>query len=268
MPRRAGGMPPIRKSMGQHFLTDRGILTRIVDGLAPGKDETVVEIGPGRGALTDVLRERAGNVVAIELDRALAAILVERYKGDQRVRIVQNDVLSVNLAEVAGGPYALVGNVPYNITTPIVFHSLRRPRARRMVFLVQKEVAERMAASPGGGDFGALTVNLQAVAAVRMLFSVPAGAFHPKPKVTSAVVELVPREVPLIRPEEEEPFREFVQAVFGMRRKQMKRLIRSIVPASREAAEALLSRCAIDPESRPETLAIDRFVTLFRTTRS
>ena len=260
-------MPPVRKRLGQHFLTDRGILGRIVDALAPEPNETVVEIGPGRGALTDALRERAGRVVAIEVDRALAAMLRERYAGDQRSRILEADVLTVDLAQAANGPFVLVGNVPYNITTPILFHALKRPRPRRMVFMVQREVADRMQARPGGREYGALTVNLQAVAAVRTCFAVPAGAFHPKPKVSSAVVELVPLEVPRVQPGEEAPFREFVTAVFGMRRKQMKRLIRGIIPASREAAEEILIGCGIDPESRPETLPVERLVALFRTVR-
>ena len=268
MPGRAGGMPPVRKSLGQHFLTDRGILGRIVDALAPRPDETVVEVGPGRGSLTDVLRQRAGHVVGIEIDRALAGILTQRYAGDSRVRILQADVLSVDLAQAAGGPFALVGNVPYNITTPILFHALRRPRPTRMVFLVQREVADRMQASPGGREFGALTVNLQVLATVRTLFGVPAGAFHPKPKVSSAVVEVVPLATPAVQADEEAPFREFVQAVFGMRRKQMKRLIRAIIPSSREAAEILLERTGIAPEARPETLRVEQFVALFRTTRT
>ena len=268
MPRRAGGMPPIRKSLGQHFLTDRAVLGRIADALNPDRSETVVEIGPGRGALTDFLRDKARLVVGIEVDRMLAAMLTERYRGDERVRIVEADVLAVNLAEVAGGPFALVGNVPYNITTPILFHALERPRPSRMVFLVQREVADRMQATPGSGEFGALSVNLQAVAAVRTLFTVPAGAFHPKPKVSSAVVELVPRATPAVHAGEEAPFGEFVQALFGMRRKQMKRSIRSIVAASLEEAEVLLAQCGIDAEARPETLAIEQFVTLFRATRA
>ena len=264
MPRNAGGMPPVRKSLGQHFLTDRGILNRIVDGLAPGPQDTVVEIGPGRGALTDILKERAGRVVAIEVDRALAAMLRTRYAGDARIHIIQADVLGVQLTDAAGGPFLLAGNVPYNITTPILFHALERPRPRRMVFLVQREVADRMQAAPGGKEYGALTVNLQVLATVRTLFGVPAGAFHPKPKVSSAVVELVPLAAPAVLPEEEQPFREFVQAVFGMRRKQMKRSIRAIVPSSRVAAEDLLARCGIEPEARPETLSVEQFVALFR----
>jgi 16S rRNA (adenine1518-N6/adenine1519-N6)-dimethyltransferase len=261
-------MPPVRKSLGQHFLTDRGILSRIVDALNPGKGETVVEIGPGRGALTDFLRDRARLVVAIEIDRMLATMLTARYREDERVKIVEGDVLKVNLGDAAGGPFALVGNVPYNITTPILFHALERPRPSRMVFLVQREVADRMQAPPGSGEFGALSVNLQSVAAVRTLFTVPAGAFHPKPKVSSAVVELVPLETPAVLEAEEGPFGEFVQALFGMRRKQMKRSIRGIIDASREEAEALLAKCGIEAEARPETLRVDQFVTLFRATRS
>ena len=268
MPPRAGGNPPIRKSLGQHFLTDRSILSRIVDGLAPGRDETVVEIGPGRGALTDFLRDRAKLVVAIEIDHMLADMLTERYRGDERVQIVEADVLKIDLAQAAGAPFALVGNVPYNITTPILFHALQRPRPTRMVFLVQREVADRMQAPPGSREFGALSVNLQAVAAVRTLFMVPAGAFHPKPKVSSAVVELVPLSTPAVLPEEEGAFGEFVQAVFGMRRKQMKRSIRAIVTATRDEAVALLARCGINAEARPETLRVDQFVTLFRATRN
>jgi 16S rRNA (adenine1518-N6/adenine1519-N6)-dimethyltransferase len=258
------GLPPVRKSLGQHFLTDRRILGRIIDVLAPQPDETIVEVGPGRGALTELLRERAGLVVAVEVDRALAAILRKRYEGDPKVRIVEDDVLRVDLSAVAGGAYALIGNVPYNITTPILFHSLRPPRTSRAVFLVQREVANRMRATPGGKEYGALTVNLQALTTVRVHFGVPAGAFVPPPRVDSSVVELVPLAQPAVELAEEGPFREMVQAAFGMRRKQMKRVLRGLVPATREAAESILAEIGIDPEARPETLAVPQFVALFR----
>ncbi len=267
MTRRVGGLPPVRKSLGQHFLRDRRILNHIADALDPRPDETVVEIGPGRGALTEILRERAGCVVAIELDRALAALLSERYAGDSKVRIIQADVLEVNLAEAAGAPYALTGNVPYNITTPILFHALRRPRPARAVFMVQQEVAVRMAAKPGGKEYGALSVNLQAVAAVRLLFGVPAGAFTPPPRVDSRVVEVVPLATPAVSAEEEGGFREFVQAVFGMRRKQMKRVIRGIVPSTVEAAETLLRTASVAPDARPETLTVAQLVDVCRRLR-
>lgn len=257
-------MPPVRKSLGQHFLSDRRARSRIVETLAPRPDETIVEIGPGRGALTDLLVERAGRVVAIEYDRALASILVERYAGDARIRVMQADVLDVNLADAAGGAFAVVGNVPYNITTPILFHSLRRPRPERAVFLVQREVADRMGAAPGTRDYGALSVNLQALTTVRSCFGVPSTAFTPRPKVDSSVVELVPLARPTVNPDEEQGFREMVQAAFGMRRKQMKRVVRGLVPATRESAEGLLEDVGIRADARPETLTVGQFASLYR----
>ena len=261
-------MPPVRKSLGQHFLTDRRTRRRIIETLAPRADETIVEIGPGRGALTDLLRERAGRVVAIEYDRALAAILTERYAGDVRMRVVQADVLDIHLAEAAGGPFALIGNVPYNITTPILFHALRPPRPTRAVFLVQREVADRMGAAPGSRDYGALSVNLQALTAVRTCFGVPGAAFSPRPKVDSAVVKLTPLAHPIVGVAEEQGFREMVQAAFGMRRKQMGRVVRGLVPATRESATDLLAELSIAVDVRPETLTVEQFAALFRRLRA
>ena len=256
-------LPPARKSLGQHFLSDRRILGRIADALDLQPDETVIEIGPGRGGLTDLLRERARRVVAIEVDRALAAILRERYAGTN-VEIVEADVLQTDLHTAAGGDFALVGNVPYNITTPILFHALEPPRANRMVFLVQREVAERMSASPGGKEYGALTVNLQAVASVETLFRVAPGSFQPPPKVESAVVKLVPLANPVVPPDEEKRFRATVQGIFGMRRKQMRRVVRSLFNLDAERADDLLRRSEIEPEVRPETLAPADFARLLR----
>jgi 16S rRNA (adenine1518-N6/adenine1519-N6)-dimethyltransferase len=262
--RRGGdGLPPVRKSLGQHFLSDRGILGRIVDALEPVPGETVVEIGPGRGALTDILRDRGVQVVAIEYDRALAELLMARYAGTS-VRIVQADVLETNLGEVAGGPYKLIGNVPYYITTPILFHALRPPRAERAVYLVQREVADRMRAAPGTEEYGGLTVNLQALARVESLFRVPAGAFHPPPKVDSTAVRVTPLERPLVAGGEEKPFREMVQAIFGMRRKQMRRILRELAGLTADEADRVLAASGIAPEARPETLAPERFAALGR----
>lgn len=261
------GLPPIRKSLGQHFLVDRRILSRIADALDPGPEETVIEIGAGRGALTDVLRERTKRLIAIEYDRALAALLRERYASDDAVRVVEADVLEVSLGEIAGGSYSLIGNVPYYITTPILFHALRRPRAERAVYLVQREVANRMSAPAGADDYGALSVNLQALATAETVFRVPAGAFNPRPKVDSAVVRVVPRDEPLVSTAEEQPFRELVQAAFGLRRKQMRRVVREINPMSAENADDLLLRSGIAGGVRPETLTPAQFVALFRVLR-
>jgi 16S rRNA (adenine1518-N6/adenine1519-N6)-dimethyltransferase len=263
-----GGLPPVRKSLGQHFLSDPRILGRIADALELTGTETVVEIGPGRGALTAQLATRAGALVAVEVDRRLAELLRQRYADDPRVRVVEADVLSVRLADVAGTEdFVLVGNVPYYITTPIVFQALEPPRPRRSVFLVQKEVADRMAAPPGSKTYGALSVNVQAVARVQSLFRVPPGAFQPPPKVDSAVVRLVPRADPDVSPEEESSFRTLVQQAFAMRRKQMRRVIRSLFSLDADAAEALLATAGVDPEVRPETLSAADFARVLRASR-
>jgi 16S rRNA (adenine1518-N6/adenine1519-N6)-dimethyltransferase len=264
-PRRdRAGFPPTRKSLGQHFLTDRRILGRIADALHLTGTETVLEIGPGRGALTDILVERAGRLIAIEYDRALAEILRERYARRNNVLIAEADVLEVSLGELAAGPYVLIGNVPYYITTPILFHALVPPRAERSVYLVQKEVADRLSASPGTKEYGALTVNVAAVAKAETLFKVPAGAFSPPPKVESAVVRITPLPQPLLEQAEERPFRLLVQGAFGMRRKQMRRVLRSLYAVDASVADEVLHGANIDPEARPETLTPAQFALVLR----
>ena len=259
-----GGFPPTRKSLGQHFLTDRRILGRIADALHLAGHETVLEIGPGRGALTDILVERAGRLIAIEYDRALAELLRQRYARRNNVLIAEADVLSVSLGELAAGPFVLVGNVPYYITTPILFHALVPPRAERSVYLVQREVADRLCAAPGTKEYGALTVNVAAVAKAETLFTVPASAFAPPPKVESAVVRITPLSQPLLLPGEERPFRLLVQGAFSMRRKQMRRVIRSLRALDVARAEAVLEQARIDPAVRPETLSPAQFAALLR----
>jgi 16S rRNA (adenine1518-N6/adenine1519-N6)-dimethyltransferase len=263
-PRGRAAFPPTRKSLGQHFLTDRRILGRIADALQLKGGETVLEIGPGRGALTDLLADRAGRLIAIEYDRALAELLRQRYAKRGNVLIAEADVLEVSLGELAAGPYVLVGNVPYYITTPILFHALAPPRAARAVYLVQREVADRLSAAPGTKEYGALTVNVAAVATAETLFRVPAGAFSPPPKVESAVVRITPLAIPLVRPDEERPLRTLVQNAFGMRRKQMRRVVRSLLSLDVEAADKVLESAGVEPEVRPETLSPAQFVALLR----
>lgn len=257
--------PPVRKSLGQHFLNDRRILQRIVDALELTGTETVIEIGPGRGSLTEMLIPHAAKLVLIEYDRALASRLREKYASTPSVSVIEADVLTVNLSEAAGGvPYQLVGNVPYYITTPILFHALERPRPEKAVYLVQREVAERMAAAPGSDEYGALSVNIQSVATAKMLFRVAPGSFLPPPKVESAVVRIGQRDDPVVAPEEEAVFRRFVLDAFGMRRKQLRRVIRSVWQISVEQADAALAAAGLDPTVRPETLSPEQFAKLVR----
>jgi 16S rRNA (adenine1518-N6/adenine1519-N6)-dimethyltransferase len=224
----------------------------------------VVEIGPGRGALTEQLVTRAKRVVAIEIDRDLARLLREKYAGDERVTIVESDVLDVSLGEAAEGPYLVAGNVPYNITTPILFHALERPRAARAVYLVQREVAERVVAAPASENYGALSANVQALAAAELVFKVAAGAFTPPPKVESAVLRITPRADPLVSASEEAAYRAMVVGAFGFRRKQMQRVIRELWGLGAEEAAGILARAGIEASSRPEVLTPADFARLLR----
>jgi len=226
--------------------------------------ETVIEIGPGRGALTAELLPRAARLICIEIDGRLTEQLNERFGSSPRFRLVEQDVLKVNLAELAGGPYVMAGNVPYNITSPILFQAMRHPRADRAVYLVQREVAERIVAPAGAEAYGALSINVQAFARAEILFRVPAGAFKPVPKVESAVIRVTPRSDPLVQQGEEESFRRLVIDCFTMRRKQMRKIVREIASLDAPGAEQVLERAAIDPDSRPETVTPEQFGALLR----
>lgn len=236
------------RRLGQHFLSDPRILGRIVDALDPVPGETVLEIGPGRGSLTETLLARGLNVVAIEKDRELAAALQR-----PQLQILEGDALRLEWPRVA----KVVGNIPYYITSPLIDKALTPPLPERVVFLVQAEVADRLAATPGTKTYGALSVGVQAVCRVEKLFEVAPGSFRPPPKVRSAVVRLTPLAQPLVRPEEIQPFRSFVTACFSQRRKQLKNAVPGI---SAEQLEQL----GIDPTLRPERLSPDAFVRLMR----
>ena len=262
-----GRKPPVLKKFGQHFLSDNKILSAIVDALAPTASDTVVEVGPGRGSLTDILAERSGKVIAVEIDRALAGLLRDKYRDRSNVEIVEGDFLETDVRSLVGGDYLLIGNVPYYITTPIVFKALETPMPRRSVFLVQREVADRMSAKAGDEEYGALTVNIAVVAKVEQVMTVPASAFRPPPKVESAVVRLTPLERPLVPPEYLDSFRTFVQAAFGQRRKQIQRVLRSVRAISIDQAVAILEQTGIEPTARPEVVSPGEFATLFRLLR-
>ncbi len=259
--------PPVLKRFGQHFLNDRSALEDIADAAGASSSDVVIEIGPGRGSLTELLLARAGRVIVIEIDHMLAERLRERYASNHRITVVESDVLEVRFADLVNEPFIVVGNVPYYITTPILFHTLQAPLPKRCVFLVQREVAERIVATPGSRDYGALTVNVQAVARAEIVRGVPPGAFSPPPKVDSAVVRLTPLDSPLIPVDELDEFRSFVLAVFGMRRKQIANVLRSVRRVSLERANEILVSEGIDPTARPETLSPLQLAALMRATR-
>lgn len=238
----------------------------MVDALDPQPGETIVEIGPGQGSLTALLEPRAERLVLVELDRDLARELRARYHTNQRVHVVEADVLDVPLVELSDGtPWCVTGNIPYYITTPIIFHALAAPRPRTIVLLMQEEVGARLAAAPGSRDYGALSVTAQALATVTRHGRVPRGAFAPPPRVDSIIVALTPRDAPLVQPHEEAAFKTLVQGAFSLRRKQMLRVVRTLFDVDAERAAALLRRCDILPAVRPETLAPDQYVALLRT---
>jgi len=256
--------PPVLKRFGQHFLTDKSVLKAIVDSVAAHPGDTVIEIGPGRGVLTDELARLPNDLIAIEIDHLLSEKLRERYKTNERVKVIEADVLEVDLRSLVTGPFVVVGNVPYYITTPILFHVLRRPLPRHIVLLVQREVAERIVAPPGSKQYGALSVNVQVAAAAEIVRHVPPGAFSPPPKVDSAIVRIVPLADSLVTDDEAARFRTFVQGLFGMRRKQVGNVLRSVTQLSPVEAVAVLESLGIDPRARPETLSVSQFVSLMR----
>jgi len=246
--------------LGQHFLLDPSILRRIAAAAVLDAGDTVLEIGPGKGTLTRALAERATRITAIEADRTLAAALAAETAGSG-VTVVAGDALKVPWPRVT----VICGNIPYQITSPLIDRALRPPRPARIVFLVQAEVAERLAAAPGTSGYGALTVGVQLVATVERLFGVPAGAFRPRPRVDSAVVRLAPLADPLVASEaEERRVRAVVQALFQRRRQQLGRSVGEAFGLERGDADRLLAGLGIGPAERVEVLPPARFVALAR----
>lgn len=256
-----------KRSLGQNFLIDPNLQRRIVDAIDPGPDDVVLEIGPGRGALTRHLVDRAGTLVLAELDRQLAARLREEYADRPGVRVIEGDVLDLPLEEVTADVAELkvIGNIPYNITTPIVFSLLERAvRPGVIVLMVQREVAERMAAPPGGKAYGALAVGVQSVAEVERVLNVGRQAFRPVPDVESAVVRIVPHRPPRLHADEEAALRELTRRAFGQRRKQFQRILRDAYALDVGGIEALEGRLGLDLSRRPETLSPAEFIALSR----
>lgn len=252
-----------KKSFGQHFLHEKRYIERIVSAIAPKADDRVVEIGPGEGALTLPLLAAAGRLTAIELDTDLIPGLQQRASAIGALEIVHADVLKVDftaLAQRLGVPRVrLAGNLPYYISSPILFHCVDHAEAiQDMHFMLQKEVVDRMAAVPGSKVYGRLSVMLQLACRVEPLFTVPPGAFRPPPKVDSAVVRLVPLAAHQRHDADPQRVHAIVKAAFAQRRKTLSNGLKNLLDS-----EAIAS-AGIDPRARAETLSPDDFVRLAR----
>jgi 16S rRNA (adenine1518-N6/adenine1519-N6)-dimethyltransferase len=257
-PAQAGFNERAKKSLGQHFLHDRGVVDRIVLAVDPQPGDRIVEIGPGQGALTFPLLDRHRSLTAIEFDRDLLVPLAEAARARGELTLVHADVLDVDFTALAAGePIRLVGNLPYNLSSPILFHALDHAGAvRDMHFMLQKEVVDRMAAAPGSKVYGRLSVMLQAWCRVTALFAIGPGAFRPPPKVDSAVVRLVPRAPGEIGIDDPARFSAIVRNAFGQRRKTLRNAL------SRLCDEGTIRAAGVDPQCRAEQLPVSAFVRL------
>ena len=245
-----------RKRFGQHFLTDPGVIDAIVRAISPGADDTIVEIGPGRGAITEPLARNAGHLHLVELDRDLVTQLRAKYDARDNVTVHEADALRFDFG-VPGDRLRIVGNLPYNISTPLLFHLLRyRERIVDMHFMLQKEVVARMAAQPGSKNSGRLGIMLGCHLHVESLFDVPPSAFDPPPDVNSAVVRLDPLPPGTFGVEDEAGLSSLVATAFMQRRKTLRNALRS------EADTDDLEAVGIDPGLRPEQVSIDQYVAL------
>ena len=249
---------PARRRFGQHFLHDPAVIDRILRAVSPKAGEALVEIGPGRGALTGPLLEAATTLDVIELDRDLAARLEAEF-DPSALRVHSADALSFDFGALSRerGPLRIVGNLPYNISTPLLFHLLAAgPAVRDMHLMLQKEVVERMAATPGGRDYGRLSVMVQFRARVETLFLVGPGAFRPPPKVQSAVIRLTPLEKPPVNVADPRKLEQVVALAFSMRRKTLRNALKPIL------STAEIEAAGVDPGARAETLDLARFAAL------
>lgn len=249
-----------KKSLGQNFLHERGVIEKIVLAVDPRPGDRIVEIGPGQGALTLPLLDRHGALTAIEFDRDLLEPLAAAAAPHGELTLLHADVLGVDFTALAAGgqgPLRLVGNLPYYLSSPILFHALDHAAAiRDMHFMLQKEVVDRMAAGPGSKVYGRLSVMLQAECMVTPLFKVAPGAFRPAPKVDSAVVRLVPRPPGAAGIADRARFAAVVRAAFGQRRKTLRNALSGLLDA--EAIEA----AGLRPDARAEQVPVEGFVRL------
>ncbi|MBB3102088.1 16S rRNA (adenine(1518)-N(6)/adenine(1519)-N(6))-dimethyltransferase RsmA [Azomonas macrocytogenes] len=248
-----------RKRFGQNFLHDAGVIHRILRAIHAGREDHLIEIGPGQGALTEGLLESGARLDVIELDQDLIPLLLTRFGSNERFNLHQGDALRFDFASTTAtlNSLRIVGNLPYNISTPLIFHLLEHAHwIKDMHFMLQKEVVERLAAEPGNGDWGRLSIMVQYHCQVDHLFNVGSGAFKPAPKVESAIVRLVPHAIPPCKAQDPHQLQLVVREAFNQRRKTLRNTLKGLMDAqSIEAA-------GVDGSLRPEQLDLAAFVRL------
>lgn len=250
-----------RKRFGQNFLHDQQVINRIISRFHPENGQFIVEIGPGLGALTWPLLEQVDSLHAIELDRDLVARLESDPRTSGHLHIHQLDALKFDFSTLVSPPDKLriIGNLPYNISTPLLFHLLEfAPLVEDMMFMLQKEVVQRITAGPGGKNYGRLSVMLQSQCRVEKILDVKPGSFSPPPKVDSAVVQLTPYTLPVVDIPDRESFARIVKATFAQRRKTLRNNLKGLLN------ESEITAAGVDPSARAETLSLEDFSALCR----
>ncbi|MDO4544627.1 MAG: 16S rRNA (adenine(1518)-N(6)/adenine(1519)-N(6))-dimethyltransferase RsmA [Bacillota bacterium] len=262
----------LSKSLGQNFITDPTVIEGIVEGSGAGEGDLVIEIGPGIGVLTAEAAEAAAAVVAVEIDKKLIPILGETLRGYNNIEVINQDILKTDLNEIIrdrrergifDGKVRIIGNLPYYITTPIIMKLLEEVvAADTITIMMQKEVADRINASPGGKIYGAISVAVQYYCTVERIMTVPKEVFIPRPKVDSAVLKLTPRQKPPVELKDTKAFFACIKAGFGQRRKTLLNSLTGALGLSREQVKEVLGTAGIDPVRRAETLDMKEFAAI------
>jgi len=255
-----------KKRLGQHFLIDRNILNKVIRSAGVEKEDVVLEVGPGLGEMTLALAREAKKVIAIEIDSKLVVILEKKMKDHPNVEVVKSDILKVNFDQFLrkeGRPIKVVANLPYQISTPLLFRFIESKDVfSTFTLMLQREVAQRLVAPPGRKEYGSLSVFMQFFFELSIRFFIKSSAFFPPPKVDSALVHMVWKEKPIIEMNDQEWFKRVVKACFAYRRKTLANALKHSELTLPEPIEARMKEIGIDPRRRPETLSIQEFVKL------
>lgn len=245
-----------RKRYGQHFLNDQSVIENIIKAIDFNTSGNIVEIGPGRGALTRPLLEQTDLLHVVEIDKDLVEYL-SNFENSQKLTIHHTDALDFDFCKSVGNNLSIIGNLPYNISTPILFHLLDQINCiSDMLFMLQREVAERICASPGTKDYGRLSIMVQCMCNAFSLFNVQPEAFTPRPRVNSTVIRLVPANNPALMPDSVDTFKQIVRQSFSKRRKTIRNALKGIVD------DEILIASDIDPSTRPETIGVEAYIRL------